>query len=191
MLPTAPAINVVSTVFSAIERDDWATVADHTAPPAIERARRHDLAHVLAWAEYVATYAQGEKQGYGSGGTINPELLARYGDLKLEWMRGTPTIAELAAVDPRKFFVRWLQFTHGPTNRHRPPRRAMVPRRIVGAVPEGDRFVHVVYRGIGWIGDERVQIMPALPVDGRWLVLPNDDVLRMATLPLPDDDRNA
>jgi hypothetical protein len=187
MLPTAPAIAATSAVFAAVDRGDWEVVAANTAPETIERTRRRELAHVLAWAEYMADYDR-RGQGFGSGETIRPELLARFGDVKLEWMTGAPTIAQLAALEPAALFSRWLRYVHEHPLPRQAPRPA-TPRRIIGAVAEGDRFVHVVYRGVGWIPIERVQIMPVTRFDDRWVLLQNDDVIRMAHLPLPDDPR--
>lgn len=187
MTSVQSATDVVISAFSAIEKDDWASVSELTAPEIIDRFRAGEIAQLLAWAEYIATREQTGASGYSSNAVIKPELLARYGHVKLERIEGAPSIADLAAAQPKTFFANWLRLGHSarPRYAHTQPE---VPREILGAVPEGEDLVHVLYRGMEWIPILRVRIMPVALREGRWFLLQNDDILRRTPHMLLIDD---
>ena len=177
MASVEQAIDVVRSGFLAIERGDWALVSELTAPEIIDRFRAGEIAQLLAWAEYMATREQTGASGYSSSAVIKSELLARYGHVKLQRIEGAPTIADLAAAQPKDFFANWLRLGYSARPRYAQT-QPEPPREIIGAVPEGEDLVQVLYRGMGWIPIVRVSIMPATLRGGWWLLLHNGEILR-------------
>jgi hypothetical protein len=174
---TRDAVATVARAFAAVEAGDWPTVADLTAPDVIDQYRAREIAHLLAWAEYMATRDQTGANGYSSDDVIKPELLRAYGHVKVERVEGAPTIADLAGASPKAFLATWLRVAND-TNRRFPIGPAAVPRQIIGAVIEGDALAHVVYRGMDWIRIVRTQIASLKLLGGRWALMDNKDVLR-------------
>ncbi len=182
---TRDAIATVARAFGAVEAGDWATVADLTAPDVLDQYRAREIAHLLAWAEYMATRDKTGAHGYSSNDVIKPELLRAYGHVKVERIEGAPTIADLAAASRKEFLATWLRVAND-TNRRFPVGAPAVPRQIIGAVIEGDALAHVVYRGPDWIRIVRTQIASLKLIGGRWLLMDNKDVLRSPDFWLDD-----
>jgi hypothetical protein len=175
---------VVATAFSALESEDWSRLAELTHPDALAEYRSHQIAFLLAWAEYLSKDESVRGGGFGSSGEIKPELLARFADQELDWVPEHPTIGELAALSPKNFFARWMRAGY----RERPlagRRLPGIPRQILGAVSESERLAHVVYRGMEWMPGEAIHVMSLSRADGDWLLMQNMETLKSPRLPTP------
>lgn len=140
----AGAIETARNAFQALEQRDWNAVARLTAPPVLKTTQTREIAVLLAWARFEATRDQTGATGWGSHGTYTPELLADHGSTRLDALEGAPTIAELAALEPFAFFVRWLSWGSEWVPKF-VGRQA--PGHVIGGVAERPDLVHVVYRG--------------------------------------------
>src|SRR5206468_4396012 len=142
----------------------------------IDHYRDAQIAHLLAWAEHLATRHKTGATGFGSNAEIDSASLSRYGHVALDHVPGSPTIGELAAQPPAEFFARWVGIAHGFNRRRNQP--PTTPRHILGTVAESEDLVHVVYRGVGWVPVVQIQIMSVARIDGQWLLVQNSDVVQ-------------
>src|SRR5205809_681 len=109
---------------------------------------------------------------------VSSDAIQRAKDLPVAEFPGATTIGELAGLSFTDFFVRWCEAA--VRSREKPwSTMQHMGRQIIGTVSEGDTLAHVVYRVRGesiWLAG-RLEVMPLKSVQGRWLMLMNDDVI--------------
>ena len=170
---------VVDSAFHAIARRNWSGLAELMAPEAFDRARQEHLGMLILVAEQRRA---GEKVGggYNSDQVVIADHIATVGSTKAVRF-GNATIAELAALPPDEFYVRWLDAAYAPGRANGVEDIVDRERIIIGSVTAGDT-AWVVYREDDrWQEGNLVHVMtpgspdilPLRRVAGRWRILPN------------------
>jgi hypothetical protein len=124
--------------------------------------------------------------GYNPNEVVIADHLPRVGSQPLNGLRNHPTIAKLAALSPREFFIEWADAAYNPRTQDDPVREVVdLYRRIIGEIAENAGTSHVVYRCESRHVDMselkinlpgRVMIMPVVRRRDGWRVKFNDDI---------------
>jgi hypothetical protein len=170
---------VVDSAFRAIARRDWVVLRDLMDPTTLDLARQENLGMLILVAEQ-------RRAGEDAGGGYNPQdviiadHIATVGSVRAPRF-GNATIAELAALSPAEFYVRWLDAAYTPD------RAGMIEdivdrtRSIVGSVTVGDSAWVLYHKDARWQEDDLAhittpgtpEILPLRRANGRWRILPN------------------
>lgn len=156
--PLLPAADVVREVFRALNAREWEAVADRVRPASLRSFRRYRLAFIRASLRNVPRTAAQIAEDLGGAPPAVGEWFAqgkaRQAAGEKKWtpgVFGVDDFAELRALEPREFFVRWLAGTYEgsiPWQAYGGSGRKL-RRRVLGSVAErrGRRTrAHVVYR---------------------------------------------
>jgi hypothetical protein len=180
-------MDIARRYFTAFENREWDVLATMFDPA--EQARFHGMqVNILcAWLQYPPDGNRGLVLGMtGAGDKPDPEILGRFADTLIHAFRGSPTLGQLAAMSPQVFLVEWFAARYGGPEASSAVgfgRGPSVPRKVLGAVIEGDALAHVVYRAdspaaADWRVPWRVSVLSLRRgSDGRWLVLPDDHLV--------------
>jgi len=170
----------VQAAFDAYGRSDWSALGSLVHPDALTAFRTAQLGSAVGFS-----LAQNDPQMRGRNIGISPadfvsaDAIKKAEGIRVAKFPGNPTIGELARLSPKEFFVRWCQAA--VQDNERGPWLAMqrVGRQIIGEIIENDTLAHVMYRvlveSIYLAG--KLEVMSLKKVDGRWLILLNDDVV--------------
>lgn len=170
---------VVDSAFRAIARRDWTALRDLMDPATVDLARQENLGMLILVAEQ-------RRAGEDAGGGYNPrdvviaDHIATVGSVRAPRF-GNATIAELAALSPAEFYVRWLDAAYTAD------RAGMIDdivdrtRSIVGSVAVDDSAWVVYRKDARWQEGDLAhittpgspEILPLRRADGRWRILPN------------------
>ena len=178
-------IQTVQAAFGAATLRDWRGLADLVHPDALGSLRQESLGLMILMTEERQA-GQQASGGYNPGEVVIEEHLGRVGHESASQFTHNPTLAELAALSPADFFVRWCEAVYGPGPQRNEVREVVgLERRMIGEVTEADSLAHVLYRresrhvDMGELKIDlpgRVMVMPLKRVGGRWLLLFNDDL---------------
>ncbi len=177
----------LQSAFEAFGRRDWQSFADFADPKALDSLRQDKLGLTILMAEQVKA-GQDPSGGYNPRDVIIADHLARVGTQRVPGFPSNPTVAELAALSPRDFFVRWCEAAYGSYTQADPVEE--VPglyRRILGSVAEDTGLAQVLYRRearVIYMGKLHVSlpgqlsVMPLRLIDNGWRLSFNDDLGR-------------
>ena len=186
---------VVDSAFHAIARRDWTVLRDLMDPSALELARQEHLGMLILVAEQ-------RRAGHEVGGGYNPreviiaDHIATVGNTKATHF-GNATIAELAALTPAEFYVRWLDAAYAPGRADGVEDIVDRVRTIVGSLTVDDTAWVVYRKDDRWQENDVVHVTtPGSPeilslrrADGRWRILPNFELAHGPDITDMFDDR--
>lgn len=167
--------------FAAVARRDWQTLADFVDPKALDSLRQDGLGLTILQAQQVQA-GKDPSGGYNPQDVVIADSLARVASEHVPGFPTNPTIAELAALSSRDFFIQWCQSAYGSGARAEIPN---LYRRVIGSVTEGADHAYVLYRrevrGVdngkpyaSLPGD--VAVMSLRRSDKKWLLSFNHDL---------------
>ena len=170
---------VVDSAFRAIARRDWTVVRDLMDPTTLDLARQENLGMLILVAEQ-------RRAGEETGGGYNPrdviiaDHIATVGSARAPRF-GNATIAELAALSPAEFYVRWLGAAYTPDRAGTLDDIVDRMRSIVGSVTVDDSAWVVYRKDARWQEGDLAhittpgspEILPLRRAEGRWRILPN------------------
>lgn len=162
-LRTATAATVAEELFLAVDRLDWSKAAGLISLAAAQEFKDAQLQAVRgdSASEISATLL-------GIAGVANSsELLALDARVLLE--------RAMASGEPREALIRALRESGSDASEEDAIRSPWLDRSVVGALPEDDSTVHVLYRMRsrlpGSIPDTSLGVLTFYPEDGLWRVL--------------------
>ncbi|HEY2854870.1 MAG TPA: hypothetical protein VGJ18_18570 [Gemmatimonadaceae bacterium] len=170
---------VVDSAFRAIARRDWTVLRDLMDTSALTSARQEQLGMLILVAEQ-------RRAGKRVGGGYNPQdvviadHIATVGRTKARRF-GNTTIAELAALSPAEFYVRWLDAAYAPGRADAVEDIVDRGRTIIGGLTMMDTAWLLYRRDMQWqqgvVAHATTpgfpEILPLVRKDGRWRILPN------------------
>ncbi len=185
-MPVRPGpTQALQSAFEALARRDWPSLAEFVDPTALDSLRQESLGLTILMAEQVQA-GEDPSGGYNPRDVIIADHLAIVGSERVPGFPKNPTVAELAALSSRDFFVRWCEAVYGSDTQADPVSEvAGLYRRIVGSVTEEGDLAQVLYRrearGIDMEGlhvslPGRLAVMPLRLSDEKWRLLFNDDL---------------
>lgn len=172
-------------VFQSLASREWSTLADLVDSQALELLRQDALGMLILTTEQRLA---GEKVGggYNPNEVVVADHLARVGSQQVKGFRNHPTIAKLASLSLREFFIEWADAAYNPQTSEDPVRDVVgFYRRIIGEVGDNAETTYVVYRResryiemselkVNLPG--RVMIMPVVKSRDGWRIKFNDDI---------------
>ena len=170
---------VVDSAFRAIARRDWKVLRDLMDPTALDLTRQEHLGMLILVAEQ-------RRAGQKVGGGYNPrevviaDHIATVGSVRAPRF-GNATIAELAALTPVEFYVRWLAAAYAPDRAGTIDDIVDRTRSIVGSVTVDDSAWVVYRKDARWQEEDLahittpglIEILALRRGGGRWRILPN------------------
>jgi hypothetical protein len=185
-MPTelSPA-QTLQNAFEAFARRDWQALADFVDPKALDSLRQDGLGLTILKAQQVQA-GEDPSGGYNPQDVVIAESLAKVASERVPGFPKNPTVAELAALSSRDFFIQWCQSAYGSASRaDATDEIPTLYRRVIGSVMEGADLAQVLYRREGRGIDMgkpyaslpgRVAVMPLRRRDRKWLLSFNDDL---------------
>jgi hypothetical protein len=177
--PTA----TVRSAFDALANRNWSALGSLVDSKALESLRQDALGMLILTSEQRLA---GEKVGggYNPDEVVITEHLPRVGSQAVTGFRDHPTIAKLASLSPKEFFIEWAEAAYGPQD---DPVREVVGlyRRIIGDVEQSAETSYVLYRRESRHADMtglhvnlpgRVMIVPVVRTGDGWRIKFNDDI---------------
>jgi hypothetical protein len=158
--------------FAALDEGRWGEAAGYVLPAAAARHRDLDVSMRLARREQIPE-GRGGNFTVTSSGTIDPELLERFGSTPVRSLRGVATLAEAAALAPGEYMARAMERAMaGPLGAPMPP----ASHALLGVVVESDSVAHALYRTTGGFmasaDPDAAEVLALRRDDGRWHVIP-------------------
>ena len=170
----------VQAAFEAYRRSDWPKLASLVHPDALTAFRTAQLGSAVGYSlAQRDPQMRGRNVGISPADFVSDDAIKKVEGIRVAEFPGKPTIGELARLSPSDFFVRWCQAAFQENERGPWMATQRVERQIIGELAEGDTMAHVTYRvqvqSIHLAG--KLEIMSLKKVNGRWLILLNDDVI--------------
>jgi hypothetical protein len=171
---TATPEETARAFFTALDGRRWDEAAGYVLPDAARRQRDLDISMRLARLEQLPK-GRGGNFTVSSSGTVDPELLKRFGSTPVRSLRGVSTLAEAAALAPQAYMARMMEMAaKGPPGASMPPTSYV----FIAAVVENDSVAHALYRqsaaGRGSTGSEAAEVLMLRRREGRWYVVPGE-----------------
>ena len=169
---------VVDSAFRAIAGRNWIALRELMDSSALTSARQEQLG-MLILVEEQRRARQRVGGGYNPQDVVIADHLATVGNVKAP--RFGKTIAELAALSPADFYVRWLDAAYAPGRANAVEDIVDRTRIIIGSLTAGDTAWVLYRKDSQWQEREiahvtspgSVEILPLRRLDGRWRILPN------------------
>jgi hypothetical protein len=187
MPPQLEPAHTLQAAFEALDRRDWQSLVEFVDLKALDSLRQESLGLTILKAEQVQA-GKDPAGGYNPREVVIADHLAKVGSQQIPGFPNHPTVAELAALSSRDFFIRWCEAVYGSSEQGDPVSEiAGLYRRILGSVAEEPDLAQVLYRReVRWISmgkpyvslPGRVTVMPMRRIDNKWLLSFNDDVGR-------------
>jgi hypothetical protein len=178
----------VRAFFAALDGGRWDEAAGYVLPEAARQQRDLDLSMRLARLEQLPE-GRGGNFTITSNGTVDPELLERFGSTPVRSLRGVSTLAEAAELAPEVYMARLMEMgTSGPPGAGMPA----ASHALIGVVVENDSLAHALYRATGGplrSEPDAAEVLKVRRHDGRWYVVPGD-LMFSAMVSFFDGDRH-
>jgi hypothetical protein len=159
--------------FGALDDGRWDEAAGYVLPEAARQQRDLDVSMRLARLEQLPA-DRGGNFTFASSGTVDPELLERFGSTPVRSLRGVATLAEAAALAPEAYMARVMELgTTGPPGAGMPA----ASHALIGVVVENDSLAHALYRATGGLlrsDSDAAEVLKVRRHDGRWYVVPGN-----------------
>jgi hypothetical protein len=175
----------VRAALTALAQRDWGALASLVDSEALESLRQDALGMLILTTEQRLA-GQEVGGGYNPNEVIIAEHLPRVGNERVSRFPKQPTIAELASLSPRDFFIKWAEAVYGNKVQNDPVSEVVeLYRRIIGEVKDSPDRAYVLYRResreiemgelkVNLLG--RVKVMPVVRTGGDWRIRFNDDI---------------
>src|SRR2546421_978706 len=175
----------VRSALAILSQREWGALASLVDSQALESLRQDALGMLILTTEQRLA-GQEVGGGYNPNEVIIAEHLQRVGRERVTGFPKQPTIAELASLSPRDFFIKWAEAVYGDTPQDDPVSEVVeLYRRIIGEVKDNPDTAYVLYRResrhiemsefkVNLPG--RVMIIPVVRVRGGWRIRFNDDI---------------
>jgi len=171
--------------FQALARREWSALAGFVDSQALESLRQDALGMLILTTEQRLA-GQKAEGGYNPNEVVIADRLPRVGSQQMRGFRNHPTIAKLASLSPREFFIEWADAAYDFQTRDDPVREVVgLYRRIIGEVSGNAETTYVVYRRESRHIDMselkinlpgRVLIMAVVKNRDGWRITFNDDI---------------
>jgi len=171
--------------FQALASREWSALAGFVDSQALESLRQDGLGMLILTTEQRLAGEKAEG-GYNPNEVVIADHLARVGSQQVKGFRNHPTIATLASLSPREFFIEWADAAYNAETSDDPVREVVaLYRRIIGEVGENAETTYVVYRRESRHIDMselkinlpgRVMIIPVVKSRDGWRIRFNDDI---------------